>query len=96
MNRRQLWAKSPQSDRAAGEPLTTHLAVALKAMIELRNRVGQVAVLPELFWTWAQLAVLLHDAGKVADGFQIMVGNAEQPAEPWGERHEVYSLGFVA
>ncbi|MGH3978166.1 MAG: CRISPR-associated helicase Cas3' [Pseudonocardiaceae bacterium] len=96
MSPRQLWAKSPQPGRAEGEPLTTHLAAALQAMNGLRNRVGQVAALPARFWTWARLAVLLHDAGKAADGFQVMVGNAEQPAEPWGERHEVYSLGFVA
>ncbi len=93
---RPLWAKSPQSRQTEGELLTTHLAAALEAMNELQRRVGQVAVLPERFWTWARLAILLHDAGKVADGFQIMVGNSERPAEPWGERHEVYSLGFVA
>jgi CRISPR-associated endonuclease/helicase Cas3 len=92
----RLWAKSPQPGRAEGELLTAHLAAALAAMGELRCRVGLLAALPERFWTWAQLAVLLHDAGKAADGFQIMVGNGEQPAEPWGERHEVYSLGFVA
>jgi CRISPR-associated endonuclease/helicase Cas3 len=65
-------------------------------MNELQRRIGTVAALPARFWTWARLAVLLHDAGKVADGFQVMVGNSEQPAKPWGERHEVYSLGFVA
>ncbi|MGH3694933.1 MAG: CRISPR-associated helicase Cas3' [Pseudonocardiaceae bacterium] len=93
---RPLWAKSPQDPQTQGELLTTHLAAALEAMNELQRRIGQVAVLPERFWTWARLAILLHDAGKVADGFQIMVGNSERPAEPWGERHEVYSLGFVA
>ncbi len=96
MSRRQLWAKSPSPGRRDGEPLTTHLAAALEAMHELQRRVGRVAVLPARFWTWARLAVLLHDAGKVARGFQTMVGNGAQPAEPWGERHEVYSLGFVA
>ncbi|MGH3898032.1 MAG: CRISPR-associated endonuclease Cas3'', partial [Pseudonocardiaceae bacterium] len=93
---RQLWAKSPPRDHATGELLIAHLAAALEAMNELQRRVGRVATVPEPFWRWARLAILLHDAGKVADGFQIMVGNNDQPAEPWGERHEVYSLGFVA
>lgn len=96
MSRPQLWAKSPSRGQVHGELLTTHLATALEAMHELRRRVGHVAVLPERFWTWARLAILLHDAGKVAEGFQTMVGNGAQPAQPWGERHEVYSLGFVA
>ncbi len=93
---RQLWAKSPQARQITGELLLTHLAAALAAMDELQRRVGQVVKLPRRFWTWARLAILLHDAGKVADGFQIMVGNSDRPAETWGERHEVYSLGFVA
>jgi len=96
VSRRQLWAKSPPRDQTEGELLTTHLAATLEAMDELRCRVGRLAALPERFWTWARLAVLLHDAGKVAEGFQTMVGNSAHPAEPWGERHEVYSLGFVA
>ncbi|MGH3916450.1 MAG: CRISPR-associated helicase Cas3', partial [Pseudonocardiaceae bacterium] len=95
---RQLWAKSPQVHRTTGELLTTHLATALAAMDVLQRRVGKVTALPEpeRFWIWARLAILLHDAGKVADGFQIMVGNSDRPAETWGERHEILSLGFVA
>ncbi|MGQ0775186.1 MAG: CRISPR-associated helicase Cas3' [Pseudonocardiales bacterium] len=93
---RQLWAKSPQARQTTGELLTTHLTAALEAMDELQQRVGKIAKLPERFWTWGRLAILLHDAGKVADGFQVMVGNSAQAAETWGERHEVYSLGFVA
>ncbi len=96
MSPRQLWAKSPPRGRTVGELLTTHLAASLEAMSELHRRVGHVAALPERFWTWARLSVLLHDAGKVAEGFQSMVGNGSGPAQPWGERHEVYSLGFVA
>jgi CRISPR-associated endonuclease/helicase Cas3 len=93
---RQLWAKSPRRGQTEGELLIAHLAAALDAMNELQRRVGTVAALPTEFWTWAKLAVLLHDAGKVADGFQIQVGNSPHPAQPWGERHEVLSLGFVA
>lgn len=96
MSKRQLWAKSPPRGRSSGELLTDHLAASLQAMHELAGRVGRIAVLPERFWMWARLAVLLHDAGKVADGFQTMVGNGAQPPRSWSERHEVYSLGFVA
>ncbi|MGH7750915.1 MAG: CRISPR-associated endonuclease Cas3'', partial [Candidatus Dormibacteria bacterium] len=95
MSHDQLWAKSPPHGHTTGELLTAHLTAALTAMDELRRRVGRLATVPARFWTWARLAVLLHDAGKVADGFQTMVGNGAQPPGPWGERHEVYSLGFV-
>ena len=91
-----IWAKSPQPGAAAGELLTVHLAATLAAAQWVRARVGQVEVLPARFWTWACLAALLHDAGKVPDGFQEMVGNGPGPARPWGERHEVLSLGFAA
>jgi len=93
---RQLWAKSPPRGHATGELLIAHLTAALAAMDELRRRVGCLVTVPARFWIWARLAVLLHDAGKVADGFQTMVGNGAQPPGPWGERHEVYSLGYVA
>jgi CRISPR-associated endonuclease/helicase Cas3 len=95
MSRRTLWAKSPSPGQSQGEALTAHLVAALDAMIELQRRIGRIALLPERFWIWAQLAILLHDSGKVADGFQIMVGNDARPAEPWGERHEILSLGFI-
>jgi CRISPR-associated endonuclease/helicase Cas3 len=79
-----------------GEPLIEHLAAGLDAMRALHRRIGRIAAVPDRFWTWASLAILLHDAGKVADGFQTMVGNGTRPPQPWGQRHEVYSLGFVA
>jgi CRISPR-associated endonuclease/helicase Cas3 len=79
-----------------GEPLIEHLAAGLDAMRTLHRRIGRIAAVLDRFWTWASLAILLHDAGKVADGFQTMVGNGTRPPQPWGQRHEVYSLGFVA
>ena len=92
----KIWAKSPPAGKAAGEPLTVHLAATLSAAVRVRERVGQLDVVPRRFWTWACLAALLHDAGKIPDDFQDMVGNGPGPARRWGERHEVLSLGFAA
>jgi CRISPR-associated endonuclease/helicase Cas3 len=78
-----------------GELLTTHLQRTLDALQAVRCRIGDIPGQPDGFWTWAALACLLHDAGKLPDGFQRMVGNTADPPEPWSERHEVLSLGFV-
>ncbi|WP_330182249.1 CRISPR-associated helicase Cas3' [Nocardia sp. NBC_01503] len=96
---RDLWAKSPLShpDRPApqGELLTHHLRATLESVLQIQARVGRIPGMPEAFWVWAALAALLHDAGKLPDGFQRMVGNSVEPPQSWGERHEVLSLGFV-
>lgn len=91
-----VWAKSPRASEAAGELLTIHLEATLGAAVQIQERIGELAVVPRQFWNWVCLAALLHDAGKVADGFQAMLGNGPGPARPWGERHEVLSLGFAA
>ncbi len=91
-----IWAKSPRYGHATGEPLTDHLAATLSAAVKVRDRVGELGTEPQQFWDRVRLAALLHDAGKVADGFQAMVGNGPGPAQPWGQRHEVLSLGFAA
>jgi CRISPR-associated endonuclease Cas3-HD len=91
-----VWAKSradPGDPR--GELLTEHLLAAREAARLLRRRVGRIPAVPDRFWEWVILACLLHDAGKIPDGFQQMVGNP-RPARPWGERHEVYALGFAS
>ncbi|MBT2207246.1 CRISPR-associated helicase Cas3' [Actinomadura sp. NEAU-AAG7] len=76
--------------------LTSHLLTTLDAVRVIRARVGDIPGMPAEFWTSAALAALLHDAGKVPDGFQRMIGNlARQKPVVWGERHEVLSLGFV-
>lgn len=90
----RVWAKSAPPGATRGELLTDHLDATLSALQLLRSRVGRIAVLPDRFWTWAALACLFHDAGKIPEGFQRMVGNP-RPAQPWGLRHEIYSLGFV-
>lgn len=95
----RLWAKSSGADRT----LATHLAEAGAACRAVERRIGPVAAVaePSRFWRWACLAALLHDAGKAARGFQAMVRSPAFVGEqsfgsPWGQRHEVLSLGFVA
>lgn len=90
----QIWAKSAPPGQIRGELLTDHLDAIVTALGLLRRRVGRITVAPERFWAWAALACLFHDAGKIPDGFQRMVGNP-RPAQAWGRRHEIYSLGFV-
>lgn len=92
-----IWAKSPDKriqPPQPGEALTTHLWATARALDLLRARVGTLPGVDGRFWTWARLACLFHDAGKIPDGFQSMVGNP-RPAQRWGRRHEIYSLGFV-
>jgi CRISPR-associated endonuclease/helicase Cas3 len=89
-----IWAKSPAAGHQRGEALTTHLQATVQALDLLHARVGTLPGMDERFWTRARLACLFHDAGKVPDGFQTMVGNPP-PSQPWGRRHEIYSLAFV-
>ncbi|MGC5346969.1 CRISPR-associated helicase Cas3' [Streptomyces sp. DT171] len=67
----------------------------LQALLRIRERIGSIPGMPSGFWTWAALACLLHDAGKLPEGFQRMIDNTRQSPTAWGERHEVLSLGFV-
>ncbi|MFC4035126.1 CRISPR-associated helicase Cas3' [Streptomyces polygonati] len=92
---KQLRAKSPSTPGQPGELLTSHLLNTLQALLRIRDRTGDIPGTPPGFWTWAALACLLHDAGKLPDGFQRMIGNTNQQPVVWGERHEVLSLGFV-
>jgi CRISPR-associated helicase Cas3/CRISPR-associated endonuclease Cas3-HD len=91
-----VWAKSrSRPGEVRGELLTEHLIAARDAARMLQQRVGRIAGVPETFWESVILACLAHDAGKIPAGFQRMLGNPG-PASPWGQRHEVYSLGFAA
>jgi len=91
----QVWAKSRvRSGDPRGELLTEHLIAVTDAARLLRDRTGVIPGLPEYFWDCVILAGLFHDAGKIPEGFQRMVGNPG-PETVWGHRHEVYSLGFV-
>lgn len=93
---KDLRAKSSTTPGVPGELLTSHLLNTLQAVQAIRVRIGDIPGMPAEFWTWAALAALLHDAGKLPDGFQRMIGNVvRQKPTAWGERHEVLSLGFV-
>ncbi|WP_322779166.1 CRISPR-associated helicase Cas3' [Frankia sp. Cas4] len=91
----QVLAKSATGS-AHGQPelLTEHSAVVRDAARAVADRIGPagpIAAEPR-FWTWVEHAALLHDAGKIAAGFQrqLRVRKAS-----WGERHEVFSLAYV-
>ncbi|MEU8306177.1 CRISPR-associated helicase Cas3' [Actinomadura sp. NPDC048955] len=93
---KDLRAKSSTTPGVPGELLTDHLLNTLEAVGAIRARIGDIPGMPAEFWTWAAIAALLHDTGKLPDGFQRMIGNVpRQEPTIWGERHEVLSLGFV-
>ncbi|WP_067467061.1 CRISPR-associated helicase/endonuclease Cas3 [Nocardia amamiensis] len=97
----ELRAKSPGRAKPGqpqrpGELLTTHSLKTLKVLRRIRARVGRIPGLPDEFWTWAELAALLHDTGKFPYGFQRQIANTDEPPTVWGQRHEVLSLGFVS
>ncbi|WP_222869774.1 CRISPR-associated helicase Cas3' [Actinomadura decatromicini] len=93
---KDLRAKSSSAPGIPGELLTDHLLNTLEAVRTIHGRIGDIPGMPSDFWTWAATAALLHDAGKLPDGFQRMIGNPpRQKPTVWGERHEVLSLGFV-
>ncbi|MGX1762517.1 CRISPR-associated helicase Cas3' [Streptomyces lydicus] len=85
-------AKStPAEDR---ERLTTHSRTVHAAVAQIEDRIQSAGILATepAFWSRVRRAALLHDAGKIAEGFQRQV---EPGGLPWGERHEVLSLAYV-
>ncbi|MFC4329538.1 CRISPR-associated helicase Cas3' [Streptomyces andamanensis] len=76
------------------ERLTAHSRTVMETVHDIRVRIGDVGVIAcePAFWTRVSAAALLHDTGKIAEGFQrqILPGGP-----PWGERHEVLSLAYV-
>lgn len=85
-------AKStPAEDR---ERLTTHSRTVHAAVAQIEERIQNAGILATepAFWSRIRRAALLHDAGKIAEGFQRQV---EPGGTPWGERHEVLSLAYV-
>lgn len=87
-----LRAKSRPKDDP--ERLTTHLRAVYEAVAQIEARIGAPGIIgaQPFFWTAVRRAALLHDAGKVAEGFQRQV---EPGGTVWGERHEVLSLAYV-
>ncbi|MFI6163916.1 CRISPR-associated helicase Cas3' [Micromonospora haikouensis] len=95
----EVWAKSADRSGRTGraghaERLTEHSLTTWAASRMVADRIGPTGVLATFpsFWALVALAALLHDAGKVAEGFQWQV---KRPGHRWGERHEVLSLAYV-
>jgi CRISPR-associated endonuclease/helicase Cas3 len=91
----QVLAKSTaHSPLGRPETLTEHSLQVRRAADDLAERIGSPGLLAKWpgFWAWVRAAALLHDAGKVAEGFQRRL---RPRGELWGERHEVLSLAFV-
>jgi CRISPR-associated endonuclease/helicase Cas3 len=88
----ELRAKSrPKEDP---ERLTTHSRLVHDAVAGIEARIAKAGVIGAApsFWPRVRYAALLHDAGKIAEGFQRQV---ERGGTVWGERHEVLSLAYV-
>src|SRR5437588_1179266 len=92
MNASDIWAKSAV-DGQLGESLADHTARVLGNLQGLRVRcpeLGDLCKMPR-FWERALVAVLIHDLGKCAAGFQRMLRNQER----FPIRHEVLSCAFL-
>ncbi|GAA3002592.1 CRISPR-associated helicase/endonuclease Cas3 [Kitasatospora albolonga] len=78
----------------APERLTTHSRTVHLMAAQLQARIADAGVIATdpRFWTLIRAAALLHDAGKIAEGFQRQV---RPGGRQWGERHEVLSLAYV-
>ncbi|GAA2110109.1 CRISPR-associated helicase/endonuclease Cas3 [Streptomyces synnematoformans] len=61
---------------------------------EIEQRIASVGLIATepAFWPRIRRAGLLHDTGKIAEGFQRQV---EPGGAVWGERHEVLSLAYI-
>ncbi|MGW4031666.1 CRISPR-associated helicase Cas3' [Streptomyces sp. NPDC004838] len=76
------------------ERLTTHSRIVHDTVGQVEERIASAGVLASdpSFWLRVRRAALLHDTGKVAEGFQQQV---RPGGALWGERHEVLSLAYV-
>jgi CRISPR-associated endonuclease Cas3-HD len=89
-----IWAKSPTSGAGEGERLTAHTANVLARLASWRDRYPSLPThtgSPDGLWNSAAWACLLHDVGKVAQGFQQML----RGGAVFEHRHEVLSLVAV-
>ncbi|MET8013308.1 CRISPR-associated helicase Cas3' [Streptomyces sp. NPDC005271] len=85
-------AKSTPADDP--ERLTTHSRAVHDVVSQIEARVATTGIIATepAFWSRVRKAALLHDTGKVAEGFQQQL----QPGgQLWGQRHEVLSLAYV-
>lgn len=92
--RRLTDLRAKSQPRHDPERLTTHSRTVYETVAQIQERIataGTIATHPS-FWFQVRCAALLHDAGKIAEGFQRQL----EPGGPlWGERHEVLSLAYV-
>jgi CRISPR-associated endonuclease/helicase Cas3 len=88
-----IWAKSPAEDCQRGQSLVAHTEAVLDRLVAVRERQPKLNSLCEhpRLWHWAGLACALHDLGKCAPGFQIMLRGGPR----FEERHEVISLALL-
>ncbi|WP_243744503.1 CRISPR-associated helicase Cas3' [Streptomyces hainanensis] len=77
------------------ERLTTHSRIVRDTVDAIEARVADAGILATEpgFWRRVRRAAVLHDTGKIAAGFQEQLRPGGQP---WGQRHEVLSLAYVA
>jgi CRISPR-associated endonuclease/helicase Cas3 len=89
-----LAKSASHSGKGRAETLTEHSAATRDAALTIARRIGTAGILATRpgFWEWAEWAALLHDAGKIAAGFQLQLRHRDMR---WGERHEVLSLAYV-
>ena len=89
-----LAKSASHSGKGRPEPLTEHSRQTRDALLAVAARISQAGPLASYpdFWNWAERSALLHDAGKIAAGFQEQL---KRRGNPWGERHEVLSLAYV-
>ncbi len=88
-----IWAKSPKQGKDRGESLrehTSNLMARLDELAKLRPKLQDYFELPRL-WLILRRSAWLHDWGKVARSFQIML----RGGPTWQHRHEVLSLLWV-
>ncbi|MFD7117927.1 CRISPR-associated helicase Cas3' [Streptomyces sp. NPDC059922] len=85
-------AKSAPADDP--ERLTTHSRTVHGTVSQIEERLANAGILATdpSFWSRIRRAALLHDAGKVAEGFQQQL---RPGGKRWGQRHEVLSLAYV-
>jgi CRISPR-associated endonuclease/helicase Cas3 len=89
-----LAKSASHSGKGRAETLAEHSGQTRDAVLAVAERIGLAGPLAGYpgFWRWAEWAALLHDAGKIAAGFQLQLRHRDRP---WGERHEVLSLAYV-
>ncbi|WP_433338874.1 CRISPR-associated helicase Cas3' [Spirillospora sp. CA-294931] len=91
----QVFGKSAaKSKLGRPELLTEHSETVRDAALTVAERIGSPGILADhpRFWFQVITAALLHDTGKIAEGFQRQL---RPGGDSWGERHEVLSLAYV-